>query len=353
VLQRIVDIARELAGARYAALGVLGGDGGLVDLITSGMSNEQRAALGHFPENHGILGTMLREGHAVRISDINEAPGRSGFPPKHPKMRQLMGVPISTRNAVLGDLYLADKENGADFTNEDERLIVLLANHAGVAIQNARLHEQVQRIASLEERDRIGQELHDGTIQSLYAVGLTLEDAQDLIAENPDTATKRLDDAIEALGQIVRDLRAYIVNLRPQIGPGIGLREGLEQLAAELRTHTVASVSLSFEGNTSIPSPLAWEVLQLARESFSNITRHAAASRVRVQLKVEDDTVKLDFWDNGRGFDSSARHNTGQGMRNLTDRTANLGGRFRIESKPGQGTSSFFEIPIPVSKETA
>lgn len=352
VLQRIVDIARELSTARYAALGVLGPDGTLLDLITSGITAEQRTALGHFPRNHGILGKMLREGHAVRIPDINRAPGRSGFPSKHPAMRQLMGVPISAGNVVLGDLYLADRVDGRDFTNEDERLIVLLANHAGVAIQNARLIEQVQRLASLEERDRIGRELHDGTIQSIYAVGLTVEDAQDLIEDDPATASKRLDDAIEALGQVVRDLRSYIVYLRPQIGPGVGVLEGLERLVAEHRTHTVSDVKLTVEGERPVPAPLAWEMLQLARESLSNVARHAGASRVQVHLDTSGPMIQLEIWDNGRGFDPGAKHSTGQGMRNLADRTSHLGGRLRIESQPGAGTRIHFEIPNSSQEET-
>jgi transcriptional regulator with GAF, ATPase, and Fis domain len=143
VLQRIVDIVRELSGARYAALGVLGPDGYLTDLITSGLSEEERAAIGPLPRNHGILGLMLRDGQPVRVSNLAAEPRRTGFPPHHPQMSKLMGVPIASGSTIIGNLYLADKLDGAEFTDDDERLIVLLAAHAAVAIENARLHHPI------------------------------------------------------------------------------------------------------------------------------------------------------------------------------------------------------------------
>jgi signal transduction histidine kinase len=342
VLQRITDITRELVSARFAALGILGPDGDLTDLITSGLSDEERAAIGPLPRSHGILGRMLREGHAVRLGEVAEAPGRSGFPPNHPQLRSLLGVPIAARNVVLGDLYLADKLDGSAFTNDDERLIVLLAAHAAVAIENARLYEQVQRIAVLEERDRIGRDLHDGTIQSIYGVGLTLEDAQDRIASDPDEASRRIDAAIDALNAIIRDLRGYILDLRPQLRPGTSLREGLEQLVREHRANTLADVQLDIRGEPATDPDLSWQLLQIAREALSNVARHAAASRVIVRL---DDDGSLEIIDNGRGFSPGDRP-AGQGLRNIADRAASFGGRFQVTSSPGAGARVRVNVPI-------
>ena len=164
VLQRIADLAREAVGARYAALGVSDGEGRILDFITSGLTPQVRAAIGPLPRGHGLLGVLIREGKPVRIPDISRDPRSSGFPPNHPPMTSLLGVPIALKGRVLGDLYLTDKLDGAEFDEEDERLAMLLARHAGVAIENAHLNDELERrleqVSSLRELGQaIGQEL--------------------------------------------------------------------------------------------------------------------------------------------------------------------------------------------------
>lgn len=348
VLQRITDIARELSGARYAALGVLGSDGYLTDLITAGLSGEDRDAIGPLPKSHGILGKMLREGHAVRIADMDHAPDRTGFPQSHPHMRKLMGVPILSGRTIIGNLYLSDKMDGGQFSDDDERLIVLLAAHASVAIQNARLHEQVQRLVVLEERERIGRELHDGTIQSIYATSLVMEDAQELIDEEPEAAKARLDDAIDSLSSAIRELRAYILNIRPQLKSKGSLAEELETLVEQYRVQTQSDITLDINGVPELDSRTSWQIVQLAREALSNVARHAAANRVDVRLSTDGGHVCLEIADDGRGFDpanATSRTGGGQGLRNMADRAADLGGQLQIDSQPGTGTRLRLVVP--------
>jgi GAF domain-containing protein len=140
VLQRIVEVAARVAGARYGALGIAGPDGYLTDFITTGISPQERAKIGPLPRGHGLLGLLIRQGQPLRVPHIAHDPRRVGFPPHHPPMTSLLGVPIRVRNEVVGDLYLADKVGAPEFSEEDQHLIELLAAHAGIAIENARLY---------------------------------------------------------------------------------------------------------------------------------------------------------------------------------------------------------------------
>lgn len=137
-LQRIVELARELVGARYAALGIVGPDGYLSDFITAGISDAERAAIGPLPRGHGLLGVLIREQRSLRLRDLRDDARSSGFPPHHPPMTSFLGVPIRLGDEAIGNFYLTDKRGAAEFSVEDERLVELLAQHAAVAVRNAR-----------------------------------------------------------------------------------------------------------------------------------------------------------------------------------------------------------------------
>ena len=169
VLTVIVERVQELVGARYAALGIADGAGRMERFITTGITPEERAAIGPVPEGHGLLGLLIMEGRSIRADDISKHPASVGFPPNHPPMTSFLGVPVRVKGESVGNLYLTDKAHGEPFTEDDERLVEMFAVHAGIAIENARLHDQVQRFAIVEERERIGKDLHDGIIQAIYA----------------------------------------------------------------------------------------------------------------------------------------------------------------------------------------
>ena len=148
LLRSIVEAACELVGARYGALGVIGGAGGLVEFITVGMDEETVAHIGDPPHGNGVLGVLIDDPRPLRMVDLTEHPRSSGFPARHPPMHSFVGVPLRVRNEVFGNLYLTEKQGGAEFTAADEELLAALASSAGVAIQNARLYEA----ATLRER---------------------------------------------------------------------------------------------------------------------------------------------------------------------------------------------------------
>ena len=352
VLELIVDRVRVLAGATYAALGIVDRFGGIERFITTGLSTADRERIGSPPRGLGLLGLIIREGRSYRIPDIAAHPDSSGFPPNHPPMRSFLGVPVVVKGRVIGNLYLTDKRGAPEFAPADQQLVELFARHAGIAIENARLHDQVQRLAIVEERDRIGQELHDGIIQSLYAVTLSLEEAEEMIAEERGDAAARIDRSIDALHGAIRDIRNFVHGLRPHLLERADLVGGLAALAEELRLNTMVDVEVELEEaeevTTSLDEGHRAQLMQIAREALSNAARHSAATRARVVLAVDDDvTVRLMIEDNGRGFDPGApRGGEHQGLVNMRDRALHMGGTLQIDSAPGAGTRIIVRVPL-------
>jgi two-component system, NarL family, sensor histidine kinase DevS len=509
-LQRIVELAAELTGARYGALGVLGRDGVITEFITTGVTAEQRAAIGHIPVGRGILGVLIYDARPLRLHDIAEDPRSVGFPANHPPMRSFLGAPVTARGQVYGNLYLTEKRSGEDFDDDDERALILLASQAGVAIENAYLYEEaqdrarrleavraittailagtdpgeilelvvgharelvgadlatlalpartdhlvieaadglladelqgtifpasgsvtgevlrtgkavaladasaddrtaqpivrarlgpalfiplavrghtlgsltvanarggpplreaavqlvetfaeqaavaleyarlqhdLQRLAILEDRERIAKELHDGAIQALFAVGMNLQGSA-LLAGSDDLRA-RIENAVEELDRVIRDLRNYIFGLRPGILADRQLDQALHRLVEEFgeRTGVVAVAEI----DPAVAAELtgrAGEVVQLAREALSNISRHADAATCSVSLFWDQDLAVLEVDDDGRGFDPVQATGAGHGLRNLHERAEALGGRADIDSTPGQGTKVRVTIP--------
>jgi signal transduction histidine kinase len=347
VLQLITDRVRELAHAQYAALGIVDQEGGIERFITSGVSRADRERIGPPPHGHGLLGVIVRETHPVRVHDLTKDPRRYGFPPNHPEMHSLLGVPVGTKGRSIGRLYLTNKLPGGDFTEDDERMVEMFALHAGIAIENARLHEQVQRLAIVEERERIGRDLHDGIIQSIYAVGLSLEDVPELMADEPEEARARVERAIDSLDQSIRDIRNFIFGLRPELLEQAGLVGGLAALADEFRVNSMIDVDLSSETEEPIlPREVITQLLSIAREALSNIARHSKATQGRIEVQAADRTVRLIVSDNGVGFDPGRSRGPGhQGLVNMRDRTASLGGNLDVQSTSGAGTRIIVSVP--------
>lgn len=351
VLQLIVDRVRTLVGARYAALGTLADHRRIESFITSGITAAQRALLGPPPEGHGLLGLIISEGRSIRIPEISAHPASYGFPPNHPPMHSLLGVPVRVRNRTIGNLYLTDKIGAVEFSADDQRLVELFALHAGIAIENARLHVGVQRLAVVDERERIAKDLHDGIIQSLYAIALSLEDVPALMTESPDEAAGRVDRAIDDVNRTIGDLRGFIVGLHAAASTEADLGDLLTALAEHLRQRTGATVDLDVMGGPiDLPPHARAELLLIAREAFSNVARHADATSVRVGLTRERDLVRLDIVDDGQGFDpDQAAHVGHYGLANMRDRAEALGGTMELASRWSGGTGIIVRIPVPGS----
>ena len=519
VLQQVADLSKELVSATYSALGILGEDGSLVQFITSGISEAGRERIGDPPEGKGILGVVLREGQSLRLHDLTQHPDAGGFPDNHPTMRSFLGVPITFKGRVLGNLYLTDKIGAEEFSPGDENIVSLFAAQAAVAIENARLYEaetrrsaqldvlnlmgreltrifdlgrllekvaellregfqyenvqifwvdrennaievravaglmvgnvpvgthrpldrgiagwvartgqtalcndvredprhnpvdgfenaaelavpvmvkgetvavinvdsternafddsdvktletladqlavameninllvkqqdQSQRLAVADERDRIGRDLHDGVIQSMYAVGLTLEDISSRAGEEPESVKPRLEGVVNDLNQAIGDIRRYIMDLRPTELQGRRLEEALASLVGYLEDRSGVTVTVNLDMDPSLlPERYFVNIWHILQESFSNIEKYAHAEKVSVSLGVCDGDICLTITDDGAGFDlETAELGRGYGLPNIKDRAERLGGVLHITSSPGAGTTLDIKVPVP------
>jgi len=524
VLQRIVDLARNLAGARYAALGVPDERGDLQHFVTSGMTADEVKRVDHLPRGAGLLGVLLREPKPIRIPDITRDPRSAGFAANHPVMHSFLGVPIVSRGRLLGNLYLTDKIGAPEFSEDDERLIGMLSKHAaiaidnahlmqetidrgrqivqrnreletlntvvttasqslnldsllrdtldkilsvleaeaaevflreeasgdmilaihrgvaneafrsrnrfergegfpgivsttgqplisgdiehderfdrqeviqagfksfacvpltiknqvigamalaarsahsfddrkadllsaigkqmGVAVENARLYREVGRLAVVEERARIGMELHDGIMQSIYAVGLTLEYALLVLDEQPGASRERLTQAIGSLNEIIRDIRNYILDMRPRRFEGQDLAAGLSELARAFRANTFINIDVDIDREASAQaSPeLSTGLFHITQEGLANVAKHARARNVWLSFKPESNGLILELRDDGRGFDPmKIQRYAGHGMRNMEERARLLNSQWQVESAPNRGTRIRVIIPL-------
>ena len=348
VLQVIVDRVRALVGARYAALGILADDRRHIErFITSGITGEQRRLIGAPPQGHGLLGLIIAEGRSFRIPDIAKHPASYGFPQHHPPMTSLLGVPVRWKNRTIGNLYLTDKITAQEFSEEDQRLVELFALHAAIAIENARLHEAVQHLAVIDERERIGKDLHDGIIQTLYAISLSLEDVPAVMQSDPAGAYERVDRAIDTLNGSIADLRQFVVGLRPELVDTTDLGDLLAALAEQVRQNHVMEVELDLpDERIELAAHARGELLQIAREALSNTARHARATIARVRLRCDDDQLLMELSDAGVGFDSGGAAPPGHlGLANMRDRAGRLGGTLEVESPRG-GTTIIVRVPM-------
>lgn len=350
VLQVIVDRVRPLVAAQYAALGIVDPTGRIERFITSGMDDQTRAHIGPLPEGHGLLGLIIRENKPFRIPDINVDPRRYGFPPNHPPMKSFLGVPVALRGVSMGRLYLTNKIAADEFSVTDQRLVETFALHAAIAMENARVHEQLQRLAVVDERERISKDLHDGIIQNLYAVGLSLEDVvEDLSEQNEETAA-RVGRAIDSIHLSIQDIRNFIFGLRPELLENASLVEGLAILVEEQRLNSMIDLDLHAPEHMPQPPPsVTSHLLAIASEALSNVVRHSRASRALVSVvMLGADSLELRIEDNGVGFPPTGSTKLGhQGLANIRDRAERIGGDLAIESEAGRGTRVTVRIPQP------
>ena len=525
VLEKIASIALERSSAGYAAVATLDEQGEIERFVPAGMLHTQIEKMPHPPKGLGLIRAMMNTRTSIRLSNIGKDPRHSGFPPEHPKMTSLLGVPILQGQRQIGQIYMTDKVISGEFSAEDQRLMEILAAYAAVAIVNARLfrdyamrdrvltrqnenlsllnqlastlststevkeildqgltqlmdylrlevgeifikneesrhlhllihhgesvdslwkrnqfsigestvgraasgdtpivlnlteneyadlnpltktrglHQlavipmngrrgvvgvlcvatchpqplqepdvqfahaiaawmataienirlniQGRRLAILEERDRIGMDLHDGIIQSIYAVGLTLEHARLLLKDNPASATSRIEQAVADLNSTIRDIRAYILDLRPRQLKDENLMQGINRLVQEFRANTLVEVTLSGpkDGVANLPEAQAVTLFHICQEALANIAKHAKARHIEVTVWTTAERALLEVHDDGRGFDiEKTKLSIGHGLSNMETRAVNAGGEVDISSEPGEGTTVLAWVPFP------
>lgn len=300
----------------------------------------------------GPVGQTAETGQ-LRLIDLqplkNQAnPGRAFFTTEvlAGSLSQLVCLPLSGRRGVLGVLCVGL----VDPTPLDElemQFLSAISAWVGMAIENLRLNIQQRRLAVLEERERIGMDLHDGIIQDIYAVGLTLEHARLLMNDNPQSAKVRIEQAINDLNSTIRDIRSYILDLRPRKLHEENLADGIHRLIAEFRANTLVDATLqSPPQELHIPQPQAVALFHICQEALANVGKHSRARHVTISLWSASERVLMEISDDGAGFDqNTTRLTLGHGLANMQTRARNAGGDLEITSEPGQGTTILVWVP--------
>jgi signal transduction histidine kinase len=349
MLQRIVNASRQLADARYAALGIPDGQGNFSQFITAGMSEELIAAMGPLPRTHGLLGAMLEADAPYRTPDIkSDQRFRGWWPAAHPSMSSFLGVPIVSPDGVLGAIYLTDKENAGEFTQKDERLIGMLAAHASIAIENARLYERGRELSFVEERNRLARDLHDSVVQKLFGVVLAAQSAATLFDRDQGAARREVDRLQDLAQDSIEELRSLIFQLRPAAVETEGLAAALSKHVQVLRRVHTQPIEIELHGEPRLRPGVDDEAFRIAQEALHNALKHAAAERLEVRLEESERRLSLAVSDDGVGFDPGAAEHRSRrlGLTSMEERARAVGGTLEIDSTRGAGTTVRLEVPL-------
>ncbi|HYL55605.1 MAG TPA: GAF domain-containing sensor histidine kinase [Gemmatimonadales bacterium] len=365
VLQRVADAARDVVGARYAALGVLNEAGtGLAQFVSSGLSEAERARIGPLPQGRGLLGLVIRERRPIRTADITRHPGRYGFPPHHPPMKSFLGVPIELRDRVFGNLYLTEKVGADEFDAEDERIAVFLARKAGVAVENARLLERLREFQS--SRDRFYAMMNHELRNALTGVYGWLDL---LVRRDKGAAPPAALEALAAAEQTVQLLHDMLDLSRLDAGRvEVKVQDSMAEAMLAEALHSVTPLAEPAAVRLDAPAldlrtPMRTDpkrVRQILVNLLRNAIQHSPADEVvRVGFDADDSLVSFSVIDRGSGIDeerqrqlfdaysqvSEERAGTGLGL-TLSRRLARLlGGDLQVQSRSGHGATFTLAIP--------
>jgi len=388
VLRQVVDAARELTGAGYAAIGVPDGEGGFERFLTAGVDAATWSRIGALPRTHGLLGAVLCEPRALRLADIRADPRFLGYPAAHPDMGAFLAVPILAGGEVVAEIFLTNPAGGPEFPDAALRLVEALAGHAALAVVTAQRQERLRELSIVAERTRIARELHDSVTQTLFSLSLAADSAAALAAKltapaasgglaaeltasgglaaeltapavasdapaAPDpTSTDGLIgqlDRVRSLAQLGLDeLRELVDTLRPAELGRDGLASALRTRVDLLRAVHGSPIALRTRVSEPVDEALGRELLKIANEALGNALRHAGDARTSVELEVGAEAARLVVSDDGVGFDlpGTLRASRRLGLTSMRERAEAIGGSLRIDTAPGAGTAVTLEVPL-------
>jgi signal transduction histidine kinase len=345
MLELVARLARELVEADLATIAVPDdGSTTLVIRVADGRHAEALRGL-TVPEDESISGEVIRTGKPVILADASA--GDRAYQPmiRTGEIGPAIFVPLVRESRPFGTLAVANRLGAEPFIDRDVELVKNFADQASVALEYARAQAELHRLVVMEDRERIAKELHDGVIQSLFAVGMGLQ-ATATLSPNEELQ-RRVESAVNEIDRAIRDLRNFIFGLRPGILADRQLDQALRTLAEDFQEK--AGVTTAIDIDARVAAELAGrasDVVQLTREALSNVGRHAEATTCRVSLFRTAEGAVLEIDDDGRGFNPGAPRTGGHGLRNIRERCAALGGAVQIQSTPGDGTTLRITLPL-------
>jgi signal transduction histidine kinase len=347
LLLRLANRARDVTGAEFAAIGIFNESLKLERFIYVGIDEALARRLGHPPEGKGLLGTLARHDRPLRLDDLTQHPDSSGWPPDHPPMCAFLGVPIRAGGRTIGSLYMTRSRGAEPFTASDELAATLLALQVAGTVWAAMAQERRSRVVLLEERIRIAHDLHDGTVQSLYAIGMRLDAASE-VAMLPEVKSA-LSDGVDQIQAVISEMRSYIAIL--EATQATGQPELSRDLAFAVQQIVPAGIDTVVNINAAalqeIRAREAEDLLYIAREALSNAVRHGHASKVAVDLRQTATETALTIQDNGTGFNVDAVE-SGLGSVSMRTRAERMGANIAIVGIPGMGTTVRVSFPREV-----
>ena len=350
VLNKVVEQARNLVGAKYGALSVIDREGNIKEFITSGVTTEERAAIGPPPVGHGVLAVSLIEGQHLRLANVAEHPRSAGFPPNHPVMRSLLAVPVTCKSPFLGNIYLSEKLDGSLFTADDEETLERFAVQAAIAIDNAHLHAQAEEIATARERLRIAHEMHDGIAQVLGYVNTKVQAAKQYFRLGKmDEGNEQLEQLAVSARQAYSDVRESIVGLRTLPGSDRTLADVLAEFLQQWRDQSGIEAELTIDPALRLQASIELQIVRIIQESLTNVRKHARATKAGVDVHRQDGQLVVSIKDDGAGFnpEATARGEFPKfGLTTMRERAASIHGSLDIDSTPGNGTTVRFTMPL-------
>ncbi len=342
LLQKVVDQARNLIGARYGALSLVDGDNAVHSFVTSGISTADRNRIGPPPEGKGLLGIVLREGQRLRLADIRRDARSSGFPAHHPPMSSLLAVPIVCAGPFKGNLYLSEKTDRDEFTADEEEALARFASVAAAAIDNAHLHSQVKNLAVAEERLRIAHEMHDGQAQVLAYVNTKSQAVRELLRSGrTEEAGEQLDELAKAAREVYTDVREGILGLRAAADSRHGFTAGLRSHIEQWQDRCGIQAELVVAKEPELRPEVELQLVRIVQEALTNVRKHSGSDKVRVEITSASEGVKIAIEDFGVGFEAEAIGRGDRprfGLATMRERAEAIGAVFDLSSRPRHGT---------------
>ena len=344
ILQGLALRSQKVTSADYAAISTFDNDGNVTRFVYTGITEDVARQLGHPPVGQGLLGELANRSTPMRLERLREHPGSSGWPRAHPEMDAFLGVPVRAGGRTIGSMYMTRSPGKPSFSEADEAAAMVLSLQAAVSVSSALARERSGRVFLLEERARIAHDLHDGTIQSLYALGLELDSAgvtavKEEVRDVLNSSVRRINDLISDIRQYISMLEAETPTSQPELSRDLAFV--IRQLVP-VGVDTVVNITAAALQELSARD--TEDLLYIAREALSNAVRHGSPTKVAVDLRQTAEATSLTIQDNGVGFDQ-ANVRSGLGTVTMRTRAERLGADVNILGIPGMGTTVRVSIP--------